>query len=273
MRNVTTEVRDDLPEQRWLHGDGDDHDQSSDLADSARCKEPASKLKIGLGMAAALGVAALYWVLRESDALPVLSDEAGLRGWIERLGLWGPMALISLMAAAIVMSPIPSGPIALAAGAIYGPLWGTVFIVAGAELGSVVAFWIARCLGYEAVRNWAENRMPWLARQHSQTWLMGVVFASRLMPFISFDAISYAAGLTPLAFWRFALATLAGVIPISFALAYFGEQLTSVDPRWALFVAVAVGGITLVPIGIKLLLHRLRTKRVDATRTDELPCR
>jgi uncharacterized membrane protein YdjX (TVP38/TMEM64 family) len=36
-----------------------------------------------------------------------------------------------------------------------------------------------------------------LSRERSQIWLMAVVFVSRLLPFISFDAISYAAGLTP----------------------------------------------------------------------------
>ncbi len=159
------------------------------------------------------------------------------------------------MTAAIVMSPIPSGPIALVAGAAFGPVLGTVYTVIGAEAGAIIAFWIARCLGYEAVRRWAKaaSLLERLGRSRSQTWLMAIVFASRLVPFISFDAISYAAGLTPLTFWRFAVATLAGVIPISFVLAYFGEEFVTADPGRMMFVAVLVGGITLVPIGLKLL--------------------
>jgi len=61
----------------------------------------------------------------------------------------------------------------------------------------------------------------------SQHALMGVVFISRLLPFISFDMVSYAAGVTPLRFWRFAVATLAGIIPASFLLAHFGTELAS----------------------------------------------
>jgi uncharacterized membrane protein YdjX (TVP38/TMEM64 family) len=41
---------------------------------------------------------------------------------------------------------------------------------------------------------------------------MTIVFVSRLLPFISFDIVSYAAGLTRLAMWRFAVATLAGIV-------------------------------------------------------------
>ena len=61
-------------------------------------------------------------VLLETDH-PVLS-EAWVRGTVARLGMAGPLALIGLMVLAIVASPIPSGPIAVAVGALYGTLWG-----------------------------------------------------------------------------------------------------------------------------------------------------
>jgi uncharacterized membrane protein YdjX (TVP38/TMEM64 family) len=49
-------------------------------------------------------------------------SEAWVRGLVGDLGVLGPLALISLMVLAIVVSPIPSGPIAVAAGALYGTL-------------------------------------------------------------------------------------------------------------------------------------------------------
>jgi len=61
-------------------------------------------------------------VLLETDH-PVLS-EAWVRGTVAGLGMAGPLALIGLMVLAIVASPIPSGPIAVAVGALYGTLWG-----------------------------------------------------------------------------------------------------------------------------------------------------
>lgn len=45
---------------------------------------------------------------------PVMS-EAWVRGMVGGLGIAGPLALIGLMVLAIVASPIPSGPIAIAA--------------------------------------------------------------------------------------------------------------------------------------------------------------
>lgn len=118
--------------------------------------------------------------------------------------------LIVLMVAAIVMTPIPSGPIAVVAGAAYGPVFGTIYIVLGDQAGAVLAFWLAGCLGYETLRCWPAARLllERLQDRRSQGRLMLIVFLSRLVPFISFDAVSYVAGLTPLTFCRFAVATL-----------------------------------------------------------------
>lgn len=218
---------------------------------AAGSSEQFPKRKIAIGATAVLVVVGTYWGLHQTGALAVLGDQQGLQDMIDRLGFWGPLAIIVLMAAAIVMSPIPSAPIGLAAGAAYGPLWGALYVVIGSTGGAVIAFAIARWFGYGAVRRWLKGRLSFLEGRHSQTTLMAIVFSSRLVPFISFDAVSYAAGLTPLAFWRFAVATLAGIVPISFAIAYFGESLVSANARWAAVAAVLVGGITLVPLVVQ----------------------
>jgi len=91
----------------------------------------------------------------------------------------------------------------------------------------------------------------------SQNALTGIVLVSRLLPFVSFDLVSYAAGLTNLATWRFALATLAGILPASFLLAHLGGELASSDLQRVAITVLALGGITVVPI----VVHALRAKR------------
>lgn len=213
------------------------------------------KPRLVWGAAVLVGLVALYWVLMETGALSTLTNKQALRDWVGQLGFWGPLAIIAMMIAAIVMSPIPSGPIAMVAGAIYGPVWGTAYVVIGAEAGALLAFCIARLLGYEAMHRWSRIRpiLNWLGKDRSQTGLMLVVFASRLVPFISFDAVSYVAGLTPLAFWRFVIATLAGVIPTAYLITKFGEVLITTDSRGLTVALILISGITLLPILAKLL--------------------
>ncbi len=187
---------------------------------------------------------------------PVMS-EAWVRGTVAGLGMAGPLALIGLMVLAIVASPIPSGPIAVAAGALYGTLWGGAFVVTGAVLGAFAAFGAARYLGFEAVRQSSNPVLKYIATPRSQFNLMLIVFASRLVPFISFDAVSYAAGITCLSFGRFAVATLLGVVPVCFALAAVGAGMTDGGTDRMGIVAL-LGGITLLPIIAKWIWDRVR---------------
>ena len=218
----------------------------------------AAVLKLCAGVLAVLALVAAYWMLRETGVLGTIVDEQRLRAWIGDLGAWGPFAVVVLMTLAILVSPVPSAPIAMAAGAAYGHGWGTLYVLVGAEAGALVAFGLARMLGGAALSRWFGKRLPGLSG--SQNVLMGIVFASRLLPFISFDLISYAAGLTGLTVWRFALATLAGIVPASFVLAHLGFELASGETDRFLYTALALGLITGLPIVAALVRDRMRRR-------------
>jgi uncharacterized membrane protein YdjX (TVP38/TMEM64 family) len=166
---------------------------------------------------------------------------------VARAGLWGPVLIVTLMTVAVVASPIPSAPIALAAGAAYGHLWGTVQVVIGAELGALIAFGLARVLGHDVLRRVFGDRVD-AGLLGSQTALTATVFANRQIPFVSFDMISYAAGLSRLHAGRFALATLAGIVPASFLLAHFGGEAVSGDLGRATWAVLGLGLVTALPL-------------------------
>lgn len=185
-----------------------------------------------------------------------LTDSTAIRRSVEAVGAAGPFLVITLIAMAIVMTPIPSAPIALAAGAAYGHIWGTLYVALGAEIGALTAFGIARFIGHDAIMARFGTRLASLRLFGSQTALMWTVFATRLVPFISFDIVSYAAGLTPLTVWRFALATILGIFPASFVLAHFGTEITSADPTRVMFAVLALGIITGAPLIVAAMRRR-----------------
>ncbi|MGE3376516.1 MAG: TVP38/TMEM64 family protein [Vicinamibacteria bacterium] len=220
-------------------------------------------MKVAVGLAGVAALAAAYWLFRDSGLLATLMDGRELRQTVVGLGAAGPLAVVGFMTLAILVSPIPSAPIALAAGAAYGHAWGTVYILAGAELGALLAFGLARLLGRDALQRWLGQRLP-RTRLGSQGYLMAIVFVSRLLPFISFDVVSYAAGLTSLTFWRFALATFAGILPASFVLAHFGGEMATGEADRILYSVLALGLLT----GLPLAVHFLRERRRAASTLD-----
>ena len=202
-------------------------------------------------------------ILARSDVFGLeirLPSREDLHLWIEASGLLGPVLVVALMTVAIVASPIPSAPIALAAGAAYGHSFGTILVVFGAELGAIIAFLLARGLGRPFVERHVGKKLSigFLGSQNTLTFL---VFSSRLLPFLSFDMISYAAGLSKLHFWRFAFATLAGIIPASFILAHLGSEAMNGDARTAAWTVAALGGFTALSLLIAVWRNRGNTAK------------
>ncbi len=227
-----------------------------------RGEQALSWRRTAAGMLVLIAIVAAYLWLWQSGTLEMLRDEPALTETIRGLGIWGPVVIIALIATAIVVTPVPSAPVAIAAGMIYGAAGGAVIVVIGAELGAIVAFLIARWLGYEAVRRWSGSGwiMSYLSQERSQLWLMAVVFVSRLLPFISFDAVSYAAGLTPLAFWRFALATVVGITPVGFMLTYAGEELGTASLATISLVLIVLVALPLAAPLVRALVQAVRNR-------------
>lgn len=160
------------------------------------------------------------WLVAPHALNPVV-----IRDGLGRVGPFAPLVLILLMAMAVVVSPIPSLPLDLAAGATFGPWLGALWAVLGGLLGALASFGIARWLGRELVARLLGGHIQFCTHC-SDRLLTRVVFLSRLLPFVSFDLVSYGAGLTKMSPGRFALATGLGMIPVTLLYTYSGYAFT-----------------------------------------------
>ncbi|MEE9524299.1 MAG: TVP38/TMEM64 family protein [Thermodesulfovibrionales bacterium] len=156
-----------------------------------------------------------------------------IKHMLAEAGGLAPVFYVLTMAMAVVISPIPSLPLDIAAGAYFGPVLGTLYSVVGAAGGAVVSFLIARSLGREMIARFLGGHINFCS-VCSDKLLTKVVFLSRLMPVVSFDVISYGAGLTTMSLRKFTLATFFGMIPLTFVYNYFGSVI--VVGRWLTLV-------------------------------------
>lgn len=177
----------------------------------------------GLLGAAVLGAAVLALpALRAAlSADSIAAAAAALRGF----GVWAPLASLALMVLQAVVAPVPGSLLVAANGVIFGLGWGALLSWAGGLLGASASFWIARRFGQAAVaRLGGAAGAAWLERisRPDSFWFL---LAARLIPLLSFDAISYLAGLSGMSYPRFLLATAVGMLPGTLAWTALGHDL------------------------------------------------
>ena len=240
----------------------------------ARSTSPASLSQPGLKLSSGtvrlvqffvvLGIAALSALayglhdgLRSEvgRALAILAtgDGVAIGDYLRSYGVWAPVASLFLMVVQAVAAPVPAILVAFANGLAFGVVWGGLLTIAGQTLAAAVCFWIARALG----RGPAEALTSSLGLETADRWLTRLgargIILLRLVPGISFDVVSYGAGLTGIGFAPFLVATVVGVTPQAFLYAY----LIRAAPQSAWAFYAASWGV----IGIVGLVTIVRVKR------------
>ena len=183
----------------------------------------------------ALLMGAIWLVLRQLG-MPASLAPVALSEWLNDQGMFGPLLLMLLMILAVVVGPIPTLPISAASGLVYGMFAGTAIAVIGALAGSLIAFYLARMLGRDAVQKKLKHNSMFSA-QGSQRFLFFAVLLTRLIPLFSFALVSYAAGVTAIHLWRYALATTVGMLPMTFVFAGLGQNF-ELNPMLTVIAAV-----------------------------------
>ena len=174
-------------------------------------RQTLPRLLLGLALLAAIA-AAIGWRER--------FDAAALQAWVQGAGAAGPLLFIAVYALATVLF-LPGSVITLAGGALFGPLWGTLWNLSGATLGAAMAFLIARYLGADWVARRAGPRLTRLNEGVAAEGWRFVAFV-RLVPLFPFNLLNYALGLTRVPFGAYVLASWLFMLPGALAYTWLG---------------------------------------------------
>lgn len=155
---------------------------------------------------------------------------------------------------------LPGAVVTLAGGALFGPVWGTLWNLSGATLGATLAFLIARHLGADWVARRAGPRLRSLNEGVSAEGWRFIAFV-RLVPLFPFNLLNYALGLTRIPLLAYVLASAVFMLPGAVAYTWLGyagrEALAGGDGmvRNILIALALVSAIAFLP----RLVRRLRT--------------
>lgn len=212
-----------------------------------------------IALCVALWVPGVNAFLRQSVAALASLDQQGIEQFIHAWGAQAATVSFFLMILQAIIAPLPAFVITFANASLFGAFWGGVLSWISAMVGAALCFFIARTLGREAVEKLTGKSILKSMDTFFTRYGKHTILICRLLPFVPFDPISYAAGLTSIRFRHFMIATGLGQLPATIVYSWAGSLLTG-GTFWfitALFILFALS----VAIFVIKSLYLERQKR------------
>ncbi|MGL5347588.1 MAG: TVP38/TMEM64 family protein [Peptostreptococcaceae bacterium] len=178
-------------------------------------------------------------------------DVESVKEYILSFGILAPLISFGLMLLQSVAAPLPAFLITFANAAIFGWVYGAILSWTSAMAGAALCFYIARFLGRDVVFKLTSKFALDSVDNFFDKFGKHTILIARLLPFMSFDLVSYAAGLTSMGFVPFMVATGVGQLPATIVYSYVGGMLTG-------STKVMISGIFIL-FALSILVYMLKT--------------
>lgn len=165
-----------------------------------------------------------------------------IKTWVDSLGAWGPVLYIVIY----ILRPLillPANITSATAGVIWGPGLGFLYLQIAANISSTLEFLIARYFARDFVSRKLKGKLLDLDKKIEKHGFL-TVFLIRIIPNVAWDIQNFSLGVTKVKFRDYFFATLIGIMPLSFAVVFFGSSLiqvlTDIRNLWIMAVAIFI---------------------------------
>ncbi|MFX0003819.1 MAG: TVP38/TMEM64 family protein [Candidatus Hermodarchaeota archaeon] len=146
------------------------------------------------------------------------------------LQIIGIFLFIGIMTIQGLLVPIPSEVVLLATGMIWGWFLGGILGVIGSMAAALLCFYVSKRGGRPLAKKFVGDKAIDMADDLIHKYGIKAIIVSRLIPFISFDVISYASGLVDIELKKYTIGTLIGSVFRAFFYSIWGALLGFTPP-------------------------------------------
>ena len=183
--------------------------------------------------------------LNEAWEVLTSDDNERIKSWVDNFGWLGPVVLILAMTLQMFLLVIPTIALMVVSVLAYGPVWGSVIILASVLVASSVGYFIGRYFGPVIVDKLIGHKTEKKIGEFIEDYGFWAVIVTRLNPFLSNDAISFVGGILRMGYWRFIGATLLGIAPLTLFIAVIGKSTDQLKTGllWGSIVSLILFGL------------------------------
>jgi len=223
-------------------------------------------IKHGLMVAALATVAIAVWILEPGQYLSLdylKAQQLALRAYVELHPLQSSVLCFGIYMIATALSIPGAVAMTLAAGAVFGLLWGTLIVSFASTAGATLAFLMARYVLRDFVISRFGHRLEGINRgiqNDGPSYLLTL----RLIPFVPFVGVNLLMALTPISARKFYLYSQIGMLPATAIFVNAGTQLASIEQLsdiLSVTILISFGLLALFPFIAKLIIALLKRRR------------
>ena len=171
-------------------------------------------------------VPSVHTVIGNVFAVLASGDLSKVEAFMASYGTYAAVVSFMLMILQSLAAPIPAFLITLTNANLFGWWQGAILSWSSAMAGAAICFYIARILGRDVAIKLTSKAGLEQIDTFFEKYGRNTILVCRLLPFVSFDYVSYAAGLTSMSFIEFFVATGIGQLPATIVYSYVGGMLT-----------------------------------------------
>lgn len=214
-----------------------------------RSTQPRQKKLAVVILVLFLGVTALVCWRVGLPMVRLASDPEAFRQWLTERQLGGALIYGAMVFFQVLFAVIPGEPLEIAGGYAFGALWGTIYCLLAATLGSLLVFVLVRRFGTRLVEVFFSleklQKVRFLQSASRRNVLFLVVF---MIPGTPKDLLCYFAGLTDIKLPVFLLVASLGRLPSVITSTIGGDALGTQNYAFAVVVflvtfLISVGGL------------------------------
>jgi uncharacterized membrane protein YdjX (TVP38/TMEM64 family) len=192
--------------------------------------------RLGAGIVTVLAAAAAVIIVVRMGGVP------DVREAVRASGVWAPVIFV-LLHGLVTITPMPRTVFTVAAGVLFGSLYGVLLAVAGTTLAAIAAFWLVRLFGAAFIERHSHRAgVAWVRARLDRSGMLAVT-SLRLVPAVPFSLLNYVAGLSGVGFLPYLAGTVIGVLPGTVAVVVLGDAAAGGNPPPALLVVSVVSAL------------------------------
>lgn len=205
-------------------------------------------------------------ILLGKPVLEFMVDPDKITAQLQSLGILGPVVFMLLNIVQVLLAVIPGGPFEVAAGALWGPVLGTIMCDIAMSTGGVVTFLFSRRFGMKFVELFTTREkiesVKFLKANKKSTTLLFLFF---LLPGTPKDLMCYVVGLSNIKLSTWIWINLIGRFPAILLSALGGSALG--DQKYGIVVGAIVVFVVLYFVGS--FVYNKFNKEDEAVVTEE----